>query len=152
MDLYITDVGSIDSETVGTAPDRAFVIEYTDVRVLGAAALLDFEIKLWENGTIDLLYGSNPPNPGDGRTATVGIEDATGTDALQIGFFESILESNHAIRITTVPTGFITGTVTDANDGLPIAGAEVEATPGGRHTTTDEDGVYRLRLLAARTR
>ena len=147
MDLYITDVGSIDYETVGTAPDRAFVIEYTDVRVLGASALLDFEIKLWENGTIDLLYGSNPPNPGDGRTATVGIENATGTDALQIGFFESILESNHAIRITTVPTGFITGTVTDANDGLPIAGARIEATPGGRHTTTDEDGVYRLRLL-----
>ena len=147
MDLYITDVGSIDSETVGTAPDRAFVIEYTDVRVLGASALLDFEIKLWENGTIDLLYGSNPPNPGDGRTATVGIENETGTDALQIGFFESILESNHAIRITTVPTGFITGTVTDANDGLPIAGARIEATPGGRHTTTDEDGVYRLRLL-----
>ena len=56
-------------------------------------------------------------------TATVGIENATGTDALQIGFFERILESNHAIRITTVPTGFITGTVTDANDGQPIAGA-----------------------------
>ena len=64
MDLYITDVGSIDSETVGTAPNRAFVIEYTDVRVLGASALLDFEIKLWENGTIDLLYGSNPAEPG----------------------------------------------------------------------------------------
>ncbi len=148
MDLYITDVGSIDSQTVGTAPNRAFVVEYTDVRVLGTAALLDFEVKLWENGTIDLLYGSNPANPGDGRVATVGIENATGTDALQIGFFEGNLESNHAIRITTVPTGFISGTVTDANDGLPIVGAEVTATPGGRSTTTDEDGLYELRLLA----
>ena len=88
---------------VGSAPNRAFVIEYTDVRVLGSAALLDFEVKLWENGTIDLLYGSNPANPGDGRLATVGIENATGTDALQIGFFEGNLESNHAIRITTRP-------------------------------------------------
>ena len=34
------------------------------MRVLGAAALLDFEIKLWENGTIDLLYGGNPAEPG----------------------------------------------------------------------------------------
>ena len=147
MDLYITDVGSIDSETVGSAPDRAFVVEFTDVRVLGSAALLDFEVKLWENGTIDLLYGSNPANPGDGRVATVGIENATGTDALQIGFFENILESNHAIRITTVPTGFISGTVTDANDGLPIVGAQIEATPGGRSTTTNEEGFYELRLL-----
>ena len=148
MDLYITDVGSIDSEPIGSGSNRAFVIEYTDVRVLGTAALLDFEIKLWENGTIDLLYGSNPANPGDGRVATVGIENATGTDALQIGFFEGNLESNHAIRITTVPTGFISGTVTDANDGLPIAGAEIQATPGGRSTTTNEDGLYELRLLA----
>ncbi len=148
MDLFITDVGSIDYELVGTAPNRAFVIEYSDVRVLGAATLLDFEMKLWENGTIDLLYGSNPANPGDGRNATVGIENATGTDALQIGFFESNLESNHAIRITTVPTGFIGGTVTDANDGLPIAGAEIQATPGGRSTTTNDEGQYELRLLA----
>jgi subtilisin family serine protease len=148
MDLYITDVGAIDSDTVGTAPNRAFVIEYSDVRVLGTATLLDFEIKLWENGTIDLLYGSNAANPGDGRTATVGIENATGTDALQIGFFESNLSSNSAIRITTVPTGFIGGTVTDANDGLGIAGAEVVAKPGGRKATTGDDGSYTLRVLA----
>ncbi len=147
MDLYITDVGSIDSQLVGSAPNRAFVIEYNHVQVLGSAALLDFEVKLWENGTIDLLYGSNPANPGDGRLATVGIENATGTDALQIGFFEGNLESNHAIRITTVPTGFVGGTVTDANDGLPIVGARIRATPGGRSTTTGEDGTYQLRLL-----
>ncbi len=97
MDLFITDVGAIDSETVGTAPNRAFIIEYSDVRVLGTPTLLDFEIKLWENGSIDLLYGGNPANPGDGRTATVGIENATGTDALQIGFFESnlVLQQRH---------------------------------------------------------
>ena len=64
QDLYITEVGSIDSETIGTAPDRAFVIEYTDVQRLRRDRPLDFEVKLWENGTIDLLYGSNAAEPG----------------------------------------------------------------------------------------
>ena len=60
----------------------------------------------------------------------------------------AILESNSAIRITTVPTGFVHGTVTDANDGLPIAGAEIHAhSPAAATTTTDEDGLYELRLL-----
>ena len=104
-------------------------------------------MKLWENGTIDLLYGPNAPNPGDGRNATVGIENATGTDALQLGFMDPILAPNSAVRITTVPTGIVNGVVTDANDGSPIAGATVTAQPGGREATTDETGAYTLRLL-----
>ncbi len=90
---------------VGDAPNRAFIVEYHDIQVLGSTAMLDLEVKLWENGTIDLLYGSNPVNPGDGRLATAGIENAKGTDALQIGFLERVLPSGGAIRITTVPDG-----------------------------------------------
>ncbi len=148
-DLLINDDDtSIDYGVVGDAPNRAFIVEYRHIQVLGSTAKLDVEIKLWENGTIDLLYGSNPVNPGDGRLATVGIENATGTDALQIGFLERVLPSGGAIRITTVPTGFVKGTVTDANDGLPIGGATVKAQPGGRHATTADDGTYELRLRA----
>ena len=104
-------------------------------------------MKLWESGNIDLLYGPNAPNPGDGRNATVGIEDASGTDALELGFMEPILTPNSATRITVVPTGIATGVVTDANDGSPIVGATVTAQPGGRAAETDETGTYRLRLL-----
>ena len=124
-------------------------------RVLGRAGprradrVLDFEIKLWEDGTIDMLYGSNPANPGDGRTATVGIENATGTDALQFCFFESTPRSEPRLSASRrVPTGLVHGTVTDANDGLPIAGAKITPTPGGRHTTTDERRHYTLRSSA----
>src|SRR5690606_27025398 len=46
-----------------------------------------------------------------------------------------------------VPTGSVTGIVLDANDGDPVAGATVIAQPGGRSTTTDEDGFYNLVLL-----
>ena len=45
-----------------------------------------------------------------------------------------------------MPSGIVHGTVTDKNDGEPIAGATVTATPGLGSTKTAEDGTYSLRL------
>ena len=147
QDLLIDDPAFIETEVIGTAPDRAFVIEYSAMQVLGTPSRLSFEIWLWEDGRIDMLYGPNPANPGDGRNAGIGIENAEGTDALEFAFLGGLLEPNSAFRYEHVPTGLVHGLVTDANDGLPIAGATVQATPGGRTATTAEDGTYTLRLL-----
>jgi len=149
QDLYLDDGSAIEYDLIGTAPERTFVIEYSDVRArTSSSAELDLEFKLHERGeTVDILYGAgNPANPGDGRNATIGIEDASATDALQFSFFERRLTADSAYRYETVPTGRVSGTVLDANDGLPISGATVTATPGGRSATTDGDGDYTLRL------
>jgi subtilisin family serine protease len=147
QDLHVTDPGAILYGTLGTAPDRRFVLEYSDVAVFGGSALLDFQIVIYEQGeTVELRYGENPADPGDGRSATVGIEDHTGTDALQFGFREDLLASNVAYRYELVPSGVVRGVVTDANDGEPIADATVSASPGLGSTTTDVDGSYSLRL------
>jgi subtilisin family serine protease len=145
-DFELDESSSIDSEIVGTAPNRAFVIEYSDVKVFAASQRASFEVKLWENGTIDMLYGANGANPGDGRNAVIGIENADGTDALQFSMFEDLLDPNSAFRYEHVPSGLVQGVVTDANDGEPIGGATVAASPGGRSTTTGGDGAYSLRL------
>ena len=146
QDLYLDEQSQVDYGVVGVAPDRAFVLEFSGIRAWGASGRLSFEIKLWENGEIDLLYGDAPANPGDGRNALVGIENATGTDALLLGLDEPILAPDTAYRIELVPSGLLHGTVTDANDGMPIAGATVTAAPGGRTARTDADGAYTLRL------
>jgi subtilisin family serine protease len=146
QDLHVEEGGSINYQTVGTAPHRAFVIEYSNVRAFSARDPVDFEFKLWENGAIDLLYGRNTPNPGDGRNALVGIENKDGTDALQFSFFQRLLGGREAFRFNRVPTGRAHGVVTDANDGLPVDGARVTAQPGGRSARTDADGAYSLRL------
>lgn len=145
QDMRIDEVGAIEHALIGTEPLRAFVIEYSDVRA--GSATLDLEVKLWEDGRIDLLYGDNPANPGDGRMATIGIENAAGDDALQFGFFEGLVTPNSAFRYQEMPTGVVTGTVTNANDGLPVEGATVSALPGTRSTETADDGTYSLRLL-----
>jgi subtilisin family serine protease len=145
QDLVLDTSAGIDYDTIGTAPDRTFVIEYAGMRA-GGTSRVSFEIQLHEDGRIDLLYGPNPPNPGDGRTALTGIENATGTDALQISLFDGVIEPNSAVRIEPVASGLVHGTVVDKNDGLPIAGAAVTASPGNRTTHTAEDGSYTLRL------
>ncbi|HEY6570563.1 MAG TPA: carboxypeptidase regulatory-like domain-containing protein, partial [Candidatus Limnocylindrales bacterium] len=146
-DLYVVGDGQISYATVGSPGNRAFVIEMNDVSVRGATSTVDIEIKLYEIGeTVDILYGNNDANPGDGRGSTIGIEDADGTDALEFSFSDSLVTANTAYRYEVVPTGIVGGTVTDANDDEPIAGATVSASPGLGSTTTAADGSYSLRL------
>jgi subtilisin family serine protease len=142
QDLRLDELSSIDYATVG----GAFVIEYQGVKVNGASGRLSFEVKLWNDGRIDFLYANNPANPGDGRNAGIGIENATGTDALQFSFLDGLIGPNQAFRFEHVPTGLVRGLVTDANDAQPIVGAQVKATPGNRTATTADDGSYTLRL------
>ena len=158
QNLVIDGASAVRYDTVGTSPDRAFVVEYEQLKVgprfgdLGteaepaATGRVDVEVKLWEDGTIDILYGDNPANPGDGRDAGIGIENADGTDALQFSFSEDLVSANVAYRYEVVPSGIVSGTVTDANDDLPIAGAVVTADPGGRTVSTGADGTYSLRV------
>ena len=141
QDLHVDNDGAIKFETVGSAPDRAFVIAYDAVKAGNSSR--SFELKLWENGDIDLLYDE----AGTGENAGIGIENADGTDALQFGYLTDVLTSQSAYRFTEVSTGLVTGTVTDANDGQPIEGAVVEALDSGRSTETVADGTYELRLL-----
>ncbi|HET7473966.1 MAG TPA: carboxypeptidase regulatory-like domain-containing protein [Candidatus Limnocylindrales bacterium] len=146
QDLAVDAQSSIDYATIGTAPNRAFVLEYSDMVVFGTSSRVSFEVKLWESGAIDMLYGANAANPGDGRNAGIGIENAAGSDALQFSFLDGLVGPNEAFRYELVPSGLVHGTVTDANDDGPIAGATVTATPGGRTTHTAADGTYSLRL------
>ncbi len=144
QDLVLDTSSAIDYDTIGTAPDRTFVIEYSAMKT--GSNRLSFEVQLHEDGRIDLLYGPNPADPGDGRNALTGIENATGTDALQVSLFEGLIEPNSAIRIEQVASGLVHGTVVDRNDGQPIADAVVTAAPGGRTTHTAGDGTFSLRL------
>ena len=85
-----------------------------------------------------------------GRNATAGIEAPGGADGLQLSFQEKTFTSNSAWRFSVVPTGFVAGVITNANDGDPVAGAVITAFPGGRKTTTAADGSYALRLVPGR--
>jgi subtilisin family serine protease len=150
QDLTVEADATVRYGVIDDVPGRTgFAITWDRVRPpFGKAVVV--QVRLWDDGRIDLAYGDNPANPGDGRRALVGIENDTGTDALQLGLRRPLLGPRQAYRIETVPTGLVTGRVLDANDGEPVAGAVVTATPGGRRAVTAVDGTFRLRLRPGR--
>ena len=69
----------------GTAPNRIFVIEWRGVA--GTDSPITFEIQLEEStNAFTFAYQTIGGPYGYGYSATEGIENATGTDGIEIGF------------------------------------------------------------------
>ena len=151
-DLFVDGSASVRTQLLGAAPNRQFVIEWRNVHFFGdPSRRLRFEVVLFENGRILTQY--TDINNADGRekgdSATVGIENQTGTVALQYSSDQASLENDFAVLYRLPPSGFIQGTVRDGNDNLPLGGATVRFLRDGslfRQTTTDAAGFYRAQL------
>jgi hypothetical protein len=103
--------GSVYYETLGTAPNRMFVVEwYNNGHYHDSSGFVTFETILYE-GTNNILYqykdvtfgsvsgavgGDNPPYD-YGGSATVGIEDPTGNIGLQYSYNEQVIYTGLAI-------------------------------------------------------
>ncbi|NMO19901.1 carboxypeptidase regulatory-like domain-containing protein [Pyxidicoccus fallax] len=150
-DLFVDASASVRVLEQGTAPNRRFIIEWRDVAFVDDPSLrVSFEIILHENGNVLLQYrGLDAGGLERGGSATVGIENEAGTVALQFSSETPSLRDERAILFDLPPYGVVLGTVTDANDGLPLVGARVRALVGERvvrETTSAEDGRCVLQL------
>ena len=149
-DLFVDFDSSVRTELLGNAPNRQFVIEWRNAHFCCISPeSVDFEVVLYENSRILTQYRNIANNGREkGDSATVGIENETGTIALQFSSNEpAIGDPEFAVLYGLPPSGFIEGHVTDANDGLPVVGASVRALQAGtqvRAVTTDADGFYRM--------
>ncbi|MEU4836221.1 S8 family serine peptidase [Streptosporangium sp. NPDC023615] len=141
-DLVLDDQSGVYTATLGTAPNRTFVLEWRNARFYAdAAQRISFSALLGENGSIGYRYDSVDGERDAGIGATIGVENATGTDALQYSFNAAALSDGQSLTFATSRHGLLTGTVTDANDGRPLAGATVKV--GDVVTlTTAEDGTF----------
>ncbi len=127
----ISGTGSMWTRTTGAAPNRSFLIEWRNVNFFNTSLQVDVEVQLNEDGSIVTRYRNIGADPREqGNSATVGIENAAGTIALQYSFNTAVLSDAQSVRFRPPPTGRVTGTVTDANDGLPLDGATVRALSG----------------------
>ena len=96
--------GQIYTLVDGTAPNRRFTVAWVDVPHFSAGDAATFEITLHEASNeidtqyLDTLFGN--PNVDSGKSATVGLENATGTDGLQISYNSATITNNSAYRIT----------------------------------------------------
>ena len=84
-----------------TLPDGRFVIQYSTIDRYqgqggsGGPGTFTFQVLLSPDGTIEYQYGAMT---GTTVSATVGIEDASGEEGIQIAFNEAYVTSNKAVR------------------------------------------------------
>ena len=89
--------GGWETATIGTAPDRTFVLEYEYGYSYSEDAPIAFEVLLHErDSSIDFQYRGSAT----GRSATIGIQNHDGTDALQLGYENPIVRDGVAVRLT----------------------------------------------------
>ena len=98
-DLLLDASASVRTELLGTAPNRRFVVEWRNVRFFGdTTRRIDLNVVLHENGQI-LTQHRNRADDGRerGNSATLGIENATGTVGLQFSFNQPALDVEPAV-------------------------------------------------------
>jgi hypothetical protein len=129
-DLVMKSDSSITTRTVGNAPNRQFVVQWTNMSIYDEAgtdlnASLTFELVLFEGSNdIQFLYRTmNGPNS-DGSSATIGAQDSQRTTAIQSGFNQPVVSSGTFI------------TYHFANGAYSTAAADV--TPPVKPVITDE--------------
>jgi hypothetical protein len=142
-DLFVDASAGVYTGVVGTAPNRTFVVEWRNVRsFFDTAQRLSFTAEISENGSVVYRYKDVAGSSFEaGSSATIGLENATGTDAFQYSLNTPVLTDGMAISFRTTKHGVVRGTVTDANDSLPVAGATVAFDEGGT-VTTAADGTF----------
>jgi hypothetical protein len=97
-DVVVDASASIRADVKGTAPNRTYVIEYRNVRFISGTQRLDFNIVLHEDGRVMTQYRNLADDGRErGNSSTIGIEDHTGTIALEFSMNEAVLSVEPAI-------------------------------------------------------
>ncbi|MFD0265177.1 S8 family serine peptidase [Streptomyces sp. NPDC127106] len=150
-DLVVGPAGSgsgVFTAVTGTAPHRQYVIEWRDVAHWSAQAdKFSFSAAVGEDGSVTYAYkGTGGSGIKGGSTATVGVENATGTDAFKYSFNTPVISDGLTVSFRTTKTAVVSGRVLDANDGNGVAGASVAIGIGADEvrTTSAADGSFVL--------
>src|SRR5205814_1820934 len=100
-DLVMKPDSVVTTQTIGSAPNRRFVVEWSNLSILDENgndqnASLTFEAVLFEDSNdIQFLYRSMSGPGSDGSGATIGAQDLKRSNAVQSGFNQSVVASGY---------------------------------------------------------
>lgn len=117
-------------KTGGVTPNQFFVVQWNEMRVLGADNVVTFEVVLHENGDILFQYRTIDTGKGEGwhYCVYVGIEDAEGLDGL-------------SYAAGCLPYAILSGAVKAIRFTRPMSTGRVKVTPKGQGRFTQAGGV-----------
>jgi hypothetical protein len=120
--------------TIGTAPDRTFVLEYRNATVYPDGAPVGFEILLHERDSSIVFQYRGGAGAADGRSATIGIQNWNGSDVFQLGYDNPIVRDEVAVRLTPP-------TIDTDGDGVPEQIDLCPTVPDPDQRDVDGDGL-----------
>jgi hypothetical protein len=100
-DLVMKNDSAVTTKTVGEAPNRQFVVQWSNMSILDENgrdqnASLTFEAVLFEGSNdIQFLYRNMNGSRANGLSATIGAQDLRRTQAIQKGFNQPIISSGY---------------------------------------------------------
>lgn len=101
-DLDLSFSGFLETEVVGTAPERIFVVEWDEVPRFGddPEDRVTFEVQLFEgsNDIVILYQDAGTLAAHNGRNATIGLQSGAQGIALQYGCDQSVVANASGIR------------------------------------------------------
>ena len=112
-DLRPSGGGSVYYQTLGSPGNRKLIVEYDGVNRFSGPSVLTFQAILEETtNNISFQYLSMSGVEFAGGSATIGIENADGSDGLQVSLNSVFTENNLAVFISTgaLPSGLLTVT------------------------------------------
>jgi len=146
-DLDPGECGSVYHNTLGEAPNRMFVVEYSEVcnndcSVCGPGEDITIEVILYEGSNnikmqyMDTFFGTDAPDitqMNNGHSATIGL-DKDATTGLQYSYRETINDGLAVLYSTTEPAGALTST--PSLTPVPTSTATPTPTPVATETAT----------------
>jgi hypothetical protein len=104
--------GTVHYQTLGSAPNRVFIVQYTNIQHYGGGNAVTLQYKLFEtSNAIEVHYQAAPS---DGGTHSAGIENADGTLGIQYYRGTTALTTPLAVRyaLATAQSASATDTAT----------------------------------------
>jgi hypothetical protein len=134
-DLILDGTANVSVRVAGSAPNRQFVIEWTNVSIIDQTCTdvhsnLTFEAVLFEGSNdIQFVYSDLSGPASDGSTAAVGMQDLKRTTGVLASFDQPVVKSRSMI------------TYSFRNGGYVATLSSVDLTPPGKPVVTDEGPV-----------
>ena len=101
----------LDGRTQGTVHYKQdgskFIVQFTNWQKYSGTGSLTFQVVLHANGKILIYYNNMAATL---NSATVGIENSSGTDGLQVAYNANYVKNNHAVLFAAEPEWLVSNT------------------------------------------
>jgi hypothetical protein len=130
--------GSLYYQTLGVAPDRYFIVQYTDIQHYGGGNPITKQYKLFEGSNmVEVHYAAAPS---DGGTHSAGLENEDGTIGTQYYLGTDPLSTPLAVRYT--PQGSFAEAMATDSALVTVLFPEIEISPTSLESEQAPDAVF----------